>query len=194
MPDNLENETQQVRENTAAASQESTRLNDNLKSARREFNKIDLRGFAQSINKFNRVFSSQLNKNVQSALSGLVFERKSLSDTLNGFVPSVIQGLVQRSQNINPFSKITPFASGGVINSPTYFPLGGGGTGLAGERNPEAILPLARGADGALGVRASGGRAVQVTIQTPSPSAFFQSQSQLAAQMRRAIQKGMRNN
>ena len=35
---------------------------------------------------------------------------------------------------------LTPFASGGVIASPTYFPLGNH-IGLAGERGSEAIMP-----------------------------------------------------
>ena len=52
---------------------------------------------------------------------------------------------------------IKPFAAGGVIGTPTYFPLMTGGTGLAGEAGPEAIMPLARGPDGRLGVAASGG-------------------------------------
>jgi len=47
---------------------------------------------------------------------------------------------------------IKPFASGGVIGTPTYFPLSSGGVGLAGEAGPEAIMPLARGPDGTLGV------------------------------------------
>jgi phage-related minor tail protein len=53
-----------------------------------------------------------------------------------------------------------PFASGGVIASPVAFPLGGNGRmGIAGEAGPEAILPLSRGADGRLGVKAEGRRA-----------------------------------
>ena len=52
---------------------------------------------------------------------------------------------------------IKPFASGGVIGTPTYFPLSHGGVGLAGEAGPEAILPLARGSDGRLGVAMNGG-------------------------------------
>ncbi len=56
---------------------------------------------------------------------------------------------------------IQPFASGGVIGTPTYFPLRSGGVGLAGEAGPEAIMPLARGPDGRLGVAASGGGRAQ---------------------------------
>jgi phage-related minor tail protein len=50
-----------------------------------------------------------------------------------------------------------PFAKGGVISSPIAFPLARGRTGIAGERGAEAIMPLARGPDGRLGVVAQGG-------------------------------------
>jgi phage-related minor tail protein len=64
-----------------------------------------------------------------------------------------------------------------------------------GEAGPEAIMPLTRGADGKLGVRAGGGGAVQVTmnISTPDAAGFQRSQSQIAAEMSRAIQRGRRN-
>lgn len=52
------------------------------------------------------------------------------------------------------------FASGTVVNGPRFF---AGGAGLMGEQNPEAIMPLTRGADGKLGVVAAGsGGGVQV--------------------------------
>ena len=56
------------------------------------------------------------------------------------------------------FSKgnVVPYAKGGVVGSPTYFPMSGGRTGLMGEAGPEAIMPLKRGKNGKLGVEASG--------------------------------------
>ena len=56
------------------------------------------------------------------------------------------------------------FAKGGtftnsIVQSPTFFKFAKGsgfGTGLMGEAGPEAIMPLTRGADGSLGVSASG--------------------------------------
>ena len=54
-------------------------------------------------------------------------------------------------------SGITPFASGGIFNSPTFFGFGGGRLGVLGEAGPEAVLPLRRGRDGKLGVAAGGG-------------------------------------
>ena len=49
--------------------------------------------------------------------------------------------------------RIQAFASGGIVDSPSYFPMKGG-TGLMGEAGPEAIVPLTRTATGELGVQA----------------------------------------
>jgi len=91
---------------------------------------------------------------------------------------------------------IKPFAAGGVIGTPTYFPLASGGLGLAGEAGPEAIVPLARGADGRLGV-ASGGRAagmnVTVHISTPDAESFRRSESYVTGQIARAVARGQRS-
>lgn len=90
--------------------------------------------------------------------------------------------------------RVTPFAAGGVVAAPTYFPMAGG-TGLMGEAGPEAIMPLARGPDGRLGVAAgSAGRpvSVNVTIATPDPAAFRRSEAQVAATLARAVARGQR--
>jgi lambda family phage tail tape measure protein len=56
---------------------------------------------------------------------------------------------------------VQAFASGGafsnsIISNPTLFKFSGG-TGMMGEAGPEAIMPLARGPNGKLGVQATGG-------------------------------------
>ena len=50
--------------------------------------------------------------------------------------------------------RVVPFASGGVVGSPTTFPMSGNRTGLMGERGAEAIMPLKRTPSGQLGVQA----------------------------------------
>ena len=88
-----------------------------------------------------------------------------------------------------------PFAAGGVIQSPISFPLAGGRLGIAGERGAEAIMPLARGPDGRLGVAARGGAGVSVTfnVSTPDAQSFVRSESQVAAMLARAVSLGQRN-
>jgi lambda family phage tail tape measure protein len=115
---------------------------------------------------------------------------------LGNGLESVIQGLLP-FENGGSFSqgRVTPFATGGVVSNPTYFPMRGG-TGLMGEAGPEAIMPLSRGANGKLGVRAEGGsKNVNVTmnISTPDVEGFRRSQSQIAAQLSRAMGRGSRN-
>jgi phage-related minor tail protein len=112
-------------------------------------------------------------------------------------------GLTRLISGILPFEKggvfsgghVTPFAKGGIVGNPTHFPMSGG-VGLLGEAGPEAIVPLARGSDGSLGIRGGGGRTVTVnmTVSTPDVAGFKRSSSQIAAGIQRAIARGQRNN
>jgi hypothetical protein len=72
-------------------------------------------------------------------------------------VPSSASGPLY-SANGNAFigGHLIPFANGGVVSSATMFPMARG-MGIMGEAGPEAIMPLERGTDGRLGVRAQGG-------------------------------------
>jgi phage-related minor tail protein len=82
-----------------------------------------------------------------------------------------------------------------VIGAPTYFPMAGG-AGLVGEAGPEAIMPLARGADGRLGVAAGGPRAashVTINIATPDAESFRRSESYITGQIARAVARGQRS-
>ncbi len=159
---------------------------------------------------------------LKSAFEGLVFEGASLSQTMTGLAQSITKtayntaiqpvmshmgGLLGRGvegvmSGLLPFAKggsfsqgrVVPFATGGIVNGPTSFPMRGA-TGLMGEAGPEAIMPLSRGADGRLGIRAEAGRPVQVVmnISTPDAKSFERSRSQIAAQMSRALGHGQRN-
>jgi phage-related minor tail protein len=91
--------------------------------------------------------------------------------------------------------RIRAFAKGGVLSDPTLFPMGSG-LGLAGEAGAEAILPLARGADGKLGVAAQGGsQPVSITFNVTASDAasFRRSESQIAAMLQRTVNRGSRN-
>jgi phage-related minor tail protein len=121
---------------------------------------------------------------------------KPLTDGLGAALAGLIGGGVGFAQGgVIRQGLPVPFAQGGVIASPIAFPLAGNRTGIAGERGPEAILPLARGPDGRLGVRAEAGGGINVTfnIATPDLDSFRRSETQLAALLARAVAQGQRN-
>ncbi|MEZ0302018.1 MAG: phage tail tape measure protein [Hyphomicrobiaceae bacterium] len=123
---------------------------------------------------------------------------KPLTDALGGALAGALTGggVAFAKGGVVRAPLPQPFAQGGVIASPIAFPLGGNRMGLAGERGPEAILPLARGPDGALGVRAaggSGGISVTFNVSTPDADSFRRSETQIAALLARAVGHGNRN-
>jgi phage-related minor tail protein len=143
-----------------------------------------LRGVAQSM--AASVYSVAM-RPVQNALGGALAE--GINGMLSGVLPFAKGGAFSQG-------RVTAFAHGGVVASPSVFPMRGG-IGLMGEAGPEAILPLARGADGRLGVQAGNGGTGAVTvvmnISTPDVQGFQRSQSQIAAQAARALARGQRN-
>ena len=84
---------------------------------------------------------------------------QSISGAIQGAMIGPVQGPPAPNANGNVFSNgsVVPYANGGVVGSPVYFPMAGGRTGLMGEAGPEAIMPLKRGKNGQLGVQAEGG-------------------------------------
>lgn len=166
--------------------------------------------------------SRSVTTSLSRAFEGLVFDGKKLSETFAGIgrslsssalnqalapvqksIGSALTGGLQALMGAaSPFARggafasgrVAAFARGGVVDGPTHFPMRGG-VGLMGEAGPEAIMPLARSADGKLGVRGGGGGSVHVTmnVSTPDVAGFHRSQSQIAAEMSRAIQRGRRN-
>ncbi len=122
-------------------------------------------------------------------LFGGVFGDELGTHGRRGRAPTAI-GLMDR------FVGPTPFAAGGVISAPAYFPLGPSGLGLAGEAGPEAILPLARGRDGRLGVAMNGASVagnVTVHIATPDADSFRRSEAYITGQIARAVARGQRS-
>jgi hypothetical protein len=84
-----------------------------------------------------------------------------------GPISEGIKSIFSANGNVFDAGGVTAFAKGGVVGGPTVFPFANG-IGLMGEAGPEAIMPLSRGADGKLGVIASGGGAPSVTINNYS--------------------------
>jgi phage-related minor tail protein len=133
---------------------------------------------------------------LNSALAPL---EKSISGAVGGLLtqlsPLVSLGSIS---SVMP-TQITPFANGGIVSSPTLFPMSGGSSlGLMGEAGSEAILPLTRGSDGRLGVAAGApngaGSAMNITfnVSTPDVEGFARSEAQMTAMLARAVGRGRR--
>lgn len=140
----------------------------------------------------------QMGRSISDAIYSAAM--RPVQSALGGAMASMITGAMSSAlpfANGGSFAqgRVMPFAKGGVVSGPVSFPMRGG-MGLMGEAGPEAIMPLARGPDGRLGVRsAGGGRPVSVVfnISTPDVAGFQRSQSQIAAQMSRLLAQGQRN-
>jgi phage-related minor tail protein len=110
---------------------------------------------------------------------------KPLGMLANGLIENLFAGT-------NPaLGTVTPFAKGGVIAQPSYFPLGSG-LGLAGEAGPEAIMPLARGPDGRLGVAGGGTVHVMFNVTASDARSFAASEAEISAMLLRAVKRGTR--
>lgn len=106
-----------------------------------------------------------------------------------GNVNTDVSSFFAPSANGNAFGAngIIPFAKGGIVNSPTLFPFAKG-VGLMGEAGPEAIMPLRRGADGKLGVAATGGGGdVNVVVNVDAKGSSVEGNEQGANQLGRVI-------
>jgi len=149
--------------------------------------------------------SQGFGRQLTGALQGAVVSGRSLEDVLRRLALNLAgmalsQGLRPLQGMVSSFfgqllGGVTPFAKGGVVASPTYFGTNGG-LGLMGEAGAEAVLPLARGADGRLGVAAGGGgRAVNIVfnVTTPDAPSFRKSEAQVTGMLARAVSRGTRS-
>jgi phage-related minor tail protein len=169
-----------------------------------------------------RISGEQFTRTLTRAFTGLIVKSKSLGDTLKSLalrlselalraalkpLESLFSGAVSglagaatptafANGGVIAGGLPVPFASGGVVASPTYFPMQGGRVGLMGERGAEAIMPLSRGPDGRLGVRAAGGgtaATITFNVTTPDAESFRQSEAQITSMLARAVGRGSRH-
>ena len=109
-----------------------------------------------SFSDFAESFLSQIAKMIIQAMI-----LKAIEAGMNAFGIGSSPAPAVASASGNVFDGgLKAFASGGVVNSPTFFKFASGGgfrNGLMGEAGPEAIMPLKRDSSGKLGVVASGG-------------------------------------
>ena len=165
------------------------------------------------------VLSQSFGAQLTGALKGALLSGKDLDDMLRriglnlagvalnqGLQPlqsmtgSLFSSLFSGFAGLMPFAKggvpghVVPFASGGVVSTPSFFPMGRN-VGLMGEAGSEAILPLQRSVDGRLGVAASGGGApvnVVFNVSAQDAGSFRKSEAQITGMLARAASRGAR--
>lgn len=175
------------------------------------FDRDAVDGLTGAMDGLNRV-TDQFGRTLTSAFARGVSSGKSFEDVLRGIgqrlvdmalnaalkpVGSLLDGLFSGLTGSigGALGSVRPFADGGVVGTPTYFPMARQ-IGLMGEAGPEAVMPLARGADGKLGVRGGGGGGgvtVNVAISTPDAASFRRSEAQVSASLARAVARGQRS-
>lgn len=151
--------------------------------------------------------STSFGAELTGALKGAAVSGRSLDDVLRrlgsnlagralnlGLAPLRQMAGTMVSGLFGGTADVVPFAKGGVVSSPSYFPMGRD-LGLMGEAGAEAILPLSRGADGRLGVAGGGGApAVHVTFNVTATDAasFRKSEAQITGMLAQAVRRGTR--
>jgi len=153
--------------------------------------------------------ADSVGRSLSNAFRGAVLDGKSLKSVLadvskafadialraalkpvDNLISSAVEGLFTATNLA--LGGVTAFAKGGVVSSPSYFPTGSG-LALAGEAGPEAIVPLARGADGRLGLAGGAGN-INVTFNVTATDArsFAASEADVSAMLLRAVRRGTR--
>jgi hypothetical protein len=135
--------------------------------------------FQKVLENLEGTIENELNSAFASVLDGTATLSEALLDFASNVLAQVAQdlfaqqfskpiaqgiaGLFAADGRVFNSAGVTAFANGGVVSGPTIFPFANG-IGLMGEAGPEAIMPLARGADGKLGVSAANGNSAPNVI------------------------------
>lgn len=104
-----------------------------------------------AVDALGQYVSSQFGGGSSGGFLSRLFGGGGGSQTIGGAIGNFIGGLFAHGAAFDR-GVVQRFASGGVVDRPTYFNIG-----LMGEAGPEAIIPLLRGRDGRLGVAMVGG-------------------------------------
>lgn len=169
----------------------------------------DLKAGLEEAGRLGSRFSSSL----AGAFEDVAFRGRSLSEAISGVALSLARSSLRSAAEpvgtaltsglrsvFNGIGSagldILPFAKGGVFGTPSLAPLNGPRLGVIGEAGPEAVLPLTRGQDGRLGVRSEGqggNVTVNFNVNTPDAASFARAETQVAAMLARAVDRGRRN-
>ncbi|MEO0400740.1 MAG: phage tail tape measure protein [Pseudomonadota bacterium] len=192
MVTSFDSELRRMRESLAATGKDVATLEKGLSSGlRKAFDGLVFDGLSLS-DALETVGNSMINATYNAAIKPVT---NHVGGLLASGVGSLVEGVLPFA-NGAPFSqgRVMPFAAGGIVSSATPFGMRGG-MGVMGEAGPEAIMPLARGPDGKLGVRGGGASTptVVMNVTTPDVQGFARSQNQIAAQMNRALGRANRN-
>lgn len=125
--------------------------------------------------------ASEAMRNLAQAIAEMVIQQAIIGPLAAGITGSF------GGTFASALSGAEPAASGTVLNGPTLIPQRGRNV-LAGEAGPEAVLPLARNAQGVLGIEGSGGGTVvhaPVTVVTRDAASFGRNRNQVAAAFQR---------
>lgn len=179
---------------------------------------MDTRAAREQLQLLNKE-SLNFGSSIKTAFEGLLIKGKDIEDVFkslalrmsqrifsNAFKPvegmfdNLLGGGGSMLGNIFGFAKggvvsgHTGMTGGGVLTSPEAFPLGGNAIGIAGEAGPEAIMPLTRGPNGELGIRASGQGPANITINitTPDIESFRRSEAEIATRLQQVVNRGNR--
>ncbi len=137
MEDAIKDYQDRVNDNYAQSKQFFTRTLDGMTDSLANF---VIEGKA-SFSDFARSLGADLAKIIiQKQMAGIVgnlFDNSGISTAFNSIFASAHGNVFDGGHDV-------AFATGGVVGSPTYFPMTNGKTGLMGEAGPEAIIPLSR--------------------------------------------------
>lgn len=173
-----------------------------------------MRAYADSIQNVAGAMSETVQKGfkgMEDALVTFVTTGKlSFTDLVNSIISDMVRIAVQQAI-IKPLmtafgfkfadggvfegGSLTKFAVGGVVTSPTVFPMARGGMGLMGEAGPEAIMPLRRLGNGRLGVEAAGGgtQNIAVTVNVEGGQSKVQGDAGKASQLGQIVAQAVRS-